>query len=180
MTLINTCNTNGGPGPQLIWPCQINLSSHFLSVHISLSNLLVGALQKEKPREDKSSFKMEDQEDSFNKHYFDMKVFVFCALVGIFLLKIMVMFWWKPRKIEQHFSKQGIKGPSYKFLIGNAKEIMSLMMKASAKPMPFPFSHNILPRVLSFYHHWKKIYGMFHVYLSFSLYYFTSSLFFRI
>ncbi|XP_074379179.1 cytochrome P450 734A1-like [Apium graveolens] len=102
---------------------------------------------------------MEDQEDSFNKHYFDMKVFVFCALVGIFLLKIMVMFWWKPRKIEQHFSKQGIKGPSYKFLIGNAKEIMSLMMKASAKPMPFPFSHNILPRVLSFYHHWKKIYG---------------------
>lgn len=104
---------------------------------------------------------MEDQEDSFNKYYFDIKGFVLCALVGMFLLKIMVIFWWRPRKIEQHFSKQGIKGPSYKFLIGNAKEIMSLMMKASSKPMPFPFSHNILPRVLSFYHHWKKIYGMF-------------------
>lgn len=104
---------------------------------------------------------MEDQEDSFNKLYFDIKVVALCSLVGMFLLKIMVIFWWRPRKIEQHFGKQGIKGPSYKFLIGNAKEIVSLMMKASSKPMPFPFSHNILPRVLSFYHHWKKIYGMF-------------------
>ncbi|KAF7124015.1 hypothetical protein RHSIM_Rhsim12G0194100 [Rhododendron simsii] len=31
------------------------------------------------------------------------------------------------------------------------------MSKASSNPMPL--SHNILPRVLSFYHHWKKIYG---------------------
>ncbi|KAA8540461.1 hypothetical protein F0562_024620 [Nyssa sinensis] len=30
-------------------------------------------------------------------------------------------------------------------------------MKASSQPMPL--CHNILPRVLSFYHHWKKIYG---------------------
>ncbi|PKI75712.1 hypothetical protein CRG98_003855 [Punica granatum] len=33
-----------------------------------------------------------------------------------------------------------------------------MMMKASSQPLP-DFSHNILPRVLSFYHHWKKIYG---------------------
>ncbi|KAH0710008.1 hypothetical protein KY284_011435 [Solanum tuberosum] len=31
------------------------------------------------------------------------------------------------------------------------------MLKASSQTMPL--SHNILPRVLSFYHHWKKIYG---------------------
>ncbi|KAF1002633.1 hypothetical protein AG4045_028141 [Apium graveolens] len=60
--------------------------------------------------------------------------------------------------IEQHFSKQGIRGPPYQFLLGNAMEIGSLMINASSMAFP-PFSHNILPRVLSFYHHWKKIYG---------------------
>lgn len=155
-----------GPPTQLALPNKPFLSISFcpsLSLCLCL-NLLLGALQKEKPRENKSNFKtqaMEDQEDSFNKSHFDIKVLVLCSVVGMFMLKIMVIFWWRPRKIEQHFSKQGIKGPSYKFLIGNAKEIMSLMMKASSKPMPFPFSHNILPRVLSFYHHWKKLYGMF-------------------
>lgn len=71
---------------------------------------------------------------------------------------MVIRLWWRPRKIEQHFSNQGIKGPSYHFFIGNAKEIGSLMFKASSMSFP-PFSHNILPRVLSFYHHWKKIYG---------------------
>ncbi|KAL8149699.1 cytochrome P450 734A1-like [Apium graveolens] len=81
------------------------------------------------------------------------------ATVIYFAVKIMVIrLWWRPRKIEQHFSKQGIRGPSYHFFIGNAKEIGSLMFKASSMSFP-PFSHNILPRVLSFYHHWKKIYG---------------------
>ncbi|KAK9269201.1 hypothetical protein L1049_000970 [Liquidambar formosana] len=69
----------------------------------------------------------------------------------------MALLWWRPRKIEHHFSKQGIRGPPYRFFIGNAKELVGLMLKASSQPMPF--SHNILPRVLSFYHHWKKIYG---------------------
>nr|AZP01949.1 cytochrome P450 CYP734A23 [Panax ginseng] len=88
-----------------------------------------------------------------------IKVFVVCFIVLVLLLKIMVMLWWRPRKIEEHFCKQGIRGPPYRFLIGNAKEIVSLMLKASSQPIPFPYSHNILPRVLSFYHHWKKIYG---------------------
>ncbi|KAJ4963681.1 hypothetical protein NE237_023620 [Protea cynaroides] len=33
---------------------------------------------------------------------------------------------------------------------------MGLMLNASSHPMPL--SHNIVPRVLSFYHHWKKKY----------------------
>ncbi|KAL6974297.1 hypothetical protein U1Q18_028478 [Sarracenia purpurea var. burkii] len=78
-------------------------------------------------------------------------------LLLVFVLKVVVVLWWRPRKIELHFSKQGIRGPPYHFFVGNAKELLSLMMKASSQPMPF--SHNILPRVLSFYHHWRKIYG---------------------
>ncbi|WOG96639.1 hypothetical protein DCAR_0415975 [Daucus carota subsp. sativus] len=84
---------------------------------------------------------------------------IVCVMVIYFVVKIMVIrLWWRPRKIEQHFSKQGIRGPPYHFFIGNAKEIGSLMFEASSMSFP-PFSHNILPRVLSFYHHWKKIYG---------------------
>ncbi|KAF0920283.1 hypothetical protein E2562_034131 [Oryza meyeriana var. granulata] len=38
--------------------------------------------------------------------------------------------------------------------------MVALMVAASAKPMPPPYrSHNVLPRVLAFYHHWKKIYA---------------------
>ncbi|KAL2926262.1 hypothetical protein RDABS01_007067 [Bienertia sinuspersici] len=71
--------------------------------------------------------------------------------------KLVVQLWWRPRKIAKHFSKQGIKGPPYNIFIGNMKELVELMLKASSQPMPL--CHNILPRVLPFYHHWKKIYG---------------------
>lgn len=87
------------------------------------------------------------------------KVVLILLIVMVFGLKVFLLLWWKQKKIEEHFAKQGIRGPPYCFFIGNAKELVSLMVKASSKPMPF--SHNILPRVLSFYHHWKKIYGMF-------------------
>ncbi|KAJ0724277.1 putative cytochrome P450 [Helianthus annuus] len=87
----------------------------------------------------------------------EMMMFII-FLIGI-LVFVMKVLWLKPKKIEEHFGKQGIKGPPYCFFTGNAKEIISLTMKASSQPMPMPFSHNILPRVLSFYHHWNKIYG---------------------
>lgn len=89
-----------------------------------------------------------------------LKLFLVSLLVTVFMLKGLVLLWWRPRKIEEHFSKQGIRGPPYRFLVGNAKELVSLMLKASSQSMSFS-DHNILPRVLPFYHHWKKIYGEF-------------------
>ncbi|KAK7292080.1 hypothetical protein RIF29_07755 [Crotalaria pallida] len=86
-----------------------------------------------------------------------LKLFAFSLLLLLFVLKVTVLLWWRPRKIEAHFNKQGIRGPPYRFFIGNVKELVGMMLKASSQPMPC--SHNILPRVLSFYHHWKKIYG---------------------
>ncbi|XP_077210597.1 cytochrome P450 734A1-like [Tasmannia lanceolata] len=91
--------------------------------------------------------------DFFYYWFYLFSVFLFYLLV----LKVADFLWWRPRKIEQHFAEQGIRGPPYCFFIGNIKEIVELMLKASSQPMPL--SHNILPRVLSFYHHWKKIYG---------------------
>ncbi|KAK1281490.1 hypothetical protein QJS10_CPB22g01071 [Acorus calamus] len=83
---------------------------------------------------------------------------VLLLFTSFLLYKALELFWWRPRRIEKHFVKQGIRGPPYQFFIGNVKEMVSLMLKASSHTMTPP-SHNILPRVLSFYHHWKKIYG---------------------
>ncbi|XP_020572675.1 cytochrome P450 734A6-like [Phalaenopsis equestris] len=74
-------------------------------------------------------------------------------------LRLINILWWRPKRIEEHFAKQGIRGPPYRLFIGNLREMVSLMLEASSKPMAPKNSHNILPRVLSFYHHWKKIYG---------------------
>lgn len=87
-----------------------------------------------------------------------LKLVSFSFIFLLFVLKVTVLLWWRPRKIEDYFAKQGIRGPPYHFFIGNVKELVGMMLKASSQPMP-NFSHNILPRVLSFYHHWKKIYG---------------------
>ncbi|KAJ0985657.1 hypothetical protein J5N97_004013 [Dioscorea zingiberensis] len=84
---------------------------------------------------------------------------VWLSLSLVMVMKVLEVFYWRPKRIEKHFSRQGIKGPSYRFFIGNVKEMVSLIFEASSKPMMPCNSHNILPRVLSFYHHWKKIYG---------------------
>ncbi|CAL9081002.1 unnamed protein product [Musa textilis] len=74
-------------------------------------------------------------------------------------LKVLDFLWWRPKRLEEHFARQGIRGPPYRFFVGCVREMVGLMLDASSKPMMPQASHNILPRVLSFYHHWKKIYG---------------------
>ncbi|KAL9156714.1 hypothetical protein ABFS82_09G096000 [Erythranthe guttata] len=88
-------------------------------------------------------------------HLFWMVLMTYIPMVIV--VKVVLHLWWTPRKIEKHFLKQGIKGPKYQILLGNLKELSTLNLRASTQPMPL--SHNILPRVLCFYHHWKKIYG---------------------
>ncbi|GAB2293607.1 hypothetical protein Dimus_027819 [Dionaea muscipula] len=87
---------------------------------------------------------------------FWVQILVAFTALGV-AAKLVVVVWWRPRKIAEHFSKQGITGPTYHCFIGNMKDLVDLMRKASSQPMPL--SHNILPRVLPFYHQWKKIYG---------------------
>ncbi|KAL5200283.1 hypothetical protein ABZP36_021486 [Zizania latifolia] len=67
--------------------------------------------------------------------------------------------WWRPRRLEAHFARQGVRGPSYRFLVGSVREMVALMAEAAAKPMAPAAAHNALPRVLAFYHYWRKIYG---------------------
>ncbi|KAG6526250.1 hypothetical protein ZIOFF_016232 [Zingiber officinale] len=83
---------------------------------------------------------------------------VIAACVAI-ALKLLDALWWRPRRVERHFAQQGVRGPPYCFFIGCIREMTALMPDSSSKPtMPLD-NHNILPRVLPFYHHWKNIYG---------------------
>ncbi|KAL7114206.1 hypothetical protein ACP275_04G105900 [Erythranthe tilingii] len=88
---------------------------------------------------------------------FYLMVSLIILISNIIILVGVHNIWWKPKRIENHFLKQGIKGPKYELLLGSLKALSSLNLIASAESMPL--SHDILPRVLSFYHHWRKIYG---------------------
>ncbi|CAM8898993.1 unnamed protein product [Rhodiola kirilowii] len=76
----------------------------------------------------------------------------------IFFLKVVVVLWLRPRKIQDHFAKQGVRGPPYKFLIGNVKELMDLMLNASSQPIS-PFHTTSFPESSPFTTTGRKIYG---------------------
>lgn len=93
------------------------------------------------------------EDDLYSFSYLIISSFFVILLVKIFVRDL----WWIPTRIENHFMKQGIKSPKYEYFLGNLRAISSLSLMASAESMPL--SHDILPRVLSFFHLWKKIYG---------------------
>nr|BAF98466.1 cytochrome P450 [Coptis japonica var. dissecta] len=84
---------------------------------------------------------------------------VTCAVIYIssWAWKAFVWVWLNPRKLEKCLREQGIKGPSYKFLSGNLKDIVSATQEARAKPMEL--SHKIVPRVMPFVHQTVEKYG---------------------
>uniref|UniRef100_A0A0D9X281 Cytochrome P450 n=1 Tax=Leersia perrieri TaxID=77586 RepID=A0A0D9X281_9ORYZ len=71
--------------------------------------------------------------------------------------------WWRPRRVERHFAAYGVGGPGYRFFVGSSIELVRLMKEASSRPMDPQTSHDILPRVLAFYHHWRKLFGPMHL-----------------
>ncbi|KAL9396665.1 hypothetical protein Peur_010918 [Populus x canadensis] len=85
---------------------------------------------------------------------------LFLLLVSLLLaciLKFIHSVMWVPWRIQVHFRRQGINGPSYRLLLGNAPEFGRLFSEARSKPMPF--NHDVVPRVAPFYHEWSRKYG---------------------
>jgi PHYB activation tagged suppressor 1 len=79
------------------------------------------------------------------------------ACLGSFLLRIVEVIWWKPLQLKKYFDSQGIRGPPYKLLYGNGADVLGMITQAKSTPMPW--SHDIVPRALPYYHHWTKTYG---------------------
>ncbi|KAF5191975.1 Cytochrome p450, partial [Thalictrum thalictroides] len=76
------------------------------------------------------------------------------VIVGVVLVswawKTISSIWLKPKKMEKYLREQGLKGPNYKFLYGDTKEIGRLTKEARSKPMEN--SHQIVQRVFPYYH----------------------------
>ncbi|KAK6931101.1 Cytochrome P450 [Dillenia turbinata] len=92
---------------------------------------------------------------------FQMLMVLFLSSLLLYLLFVVFKFlhkaWWAPIWMQRFMVSQGIKGPSYKFLHGNTKEILSLRQESGSKPMGL--SHNIFPRLQPHFHLWTKLYG---------------------
>ncbi|WJX79081.1 hypothetical protein P8452_62235 [Trifolium repens] len=79
------------------------------------------------------------------------------VLALFYLIKTLHSFFYVPYKIQRHFRNQGISGPTYRPIYGNSSQIKRLY--AQTKSEPNSFNHDILKRVVPFYHIWSCMYG---------------------
>uniref|UniRef100_A0A7N0TPV0 Cytochrome P450 n=1 Tax=Kalanchoe fedtschenkoi TaxID=63787 RepID=A0A7N0TPV0_KALFE len=86
-----------------------------------------------------------------------MHFFIPLGFAVFILAKLIHSHIWVPRKIQLHFRKQGIEGPEHRPIVGNSLDIRDLSARALSKPMLL--SHDILSRVVPFYHTTSALYG---------------------
>ncbi|XP_017185090.3 cytochrome P450 CYP749A22-like [Malus sylvestris] len=83
-----------------------------------------------------------------------------CLLLVILLALLIKNFqklWWTPNHIQNQMAAQGVHGPSYKFIHGSTKEILS--MKRETMGRPRSLTHDIFSAVQPHIHAWSKIFG---------------------
>ncbi|XP_057827264.2 cytochrome P450 CYP72A616 [Cryptomeria japonica] len=83
--------------------------------------------------------------------------------LAIILLEVAKVIWWKPLHFKKLFEAQGIQGPSYNFIYGNAPDIVRMARQESSNTKSLS-GHNIVPRVLPAFHQWRKTYGQKYIY----------------
>ncbi|XP_051148567.1 cytochrome P450 CYP749A22-like [Andrographis paniculata] len=66
--------------------------------------------------------------------------------------------WLDVIRVQAAMNSQGVNGPSYRFLHGNTKEIVSMRRESTAKAMD-GISHDIFPRIQPHLHTWTRLYG---------------------
>ena len=91
-----------------------------------------------------------------------MEYFVFYSLalclVVFGVAKAFYSIWWRPKLVERQLKRQGVRGSSYKPLVGDAKEYVSMITEAWSTPMNL--DHQIIQRVDPFTAVYAKKYGM--------------------
>lgn len=80
------------------------------------------------------------------------------VLLILALIKAFQKLWWTPTRIQNLMSRQGIRGPSYRLIYGNGKEILNMQKEATSRPINL--SHDIFPRVQPHVHSWIQTYGI--------------------
>ncbi|CAI0463454.1 unnamed protein product [Linum tenue] len=81
-----------------------------------------------------------------------------CPILVLGLLAFLNKTLRKPILRQREFNARGIRGPPYKFLFGNAREIQKMKTAAAAKPMS-NLSHEIRTRLEPHLATWTEAYG---------------------
>ncbi|CAM0881359.1 unnamed protein product [Alopecurus aequalis] len=69
--------------------------------------------------------------------------------LGLVLHRLLDRLWWRPRRLERELRAQGIRGTSYRFLVGDLREQGRLNKEAWSRPLPLR-CHDIGPHVAPF------------------------------
>jgi len=75
-------------------------------------------------------------------------IFTLMALSLIWAWRILNWIWLKPKKLEKLLREQGLKGNSYRLLVGDIKDLLKIRKEATSKPINL--SDDIVPRVYPF------------------------------
>ncbi|KAK1438009.1 hypothetical protein QVD17_03810 [Tagetes erecta] len=88
-----------------------------------------------------------------------------CYSVAVLAVSIMAVYGWRflnwvwlqPKRMEKMLREQGLKGNKYKFLYGDAKEMVNMTTQAKLKPIKL--TDSILPRVMPYNYTAAKTYA---------------------
>ncbi|KAL0430017.1 UNVERIFIED_CONTAM: cytochrome [Sesamum radiatum] len=84
---------------------------------------------------------------------------LFCLFLTLAVFsRLIYKLWLGPIRMQQKLQSQGLKGPSYKLLHGNTKEIISMRKEAIKAPCDLG-QHDMFPRILPHLNTWMKLYG---------------------
>eukprot|EP01018_Ginkgo_biloba_P028557 Gb_04119 [translate_table: standard] len=97
---------------------------------------------------------------------------VVCTIASIFitglLLEIANVFWLRLAKLRRMMHRQGVGGPPPRFIVGNLADMKKMKQLTETMDLEkdgcMNISHDFVPRIFPYYHHWTKTYGKRFVY----------------
>ncbi|XP_070670362.1 cytochrome P450 CYP72A616-like isoform X2 [Malus domestica] len=84
-------------------------------------------------------------------------VFSLGSVILVSVLRVVHVYWFRPKSLEKQLRKQGIRGKTYRLFQDDMKEISMSSKEACAKPMSL--NHQIARRIFPFFHQMVQNYG---------------------
>ncbi|KAE8703022.1 CYP749A22 protein [Hibiscus syriacus] len=92
----------------------------------------------------------------------ELVILVPCSFFLIASIKLLYDYLWIPLRIQNLLNSQEIKGPRYRFIHGNNKEVTKMKNEALSKSMDL--AHDIFPKVQPHLYSWINRYGKNYLY----------------
>jgi cytochrome P450 family 709 len=87
-----------------------------------------------------------------------MVVAAIAVVVLTWLWAVLLHLVWRPYAVARAFARQGVRGPAYRFFVGNNEEVKAMRAATSGETLDVR-CHNFVPRVMPHYCTWTSRYG---------------------